>query len=185
MTMRGVTTVFVCSLGLLGAAADSDAPETASTEAIARFTTEPRYLSPWVATVPESAQVPSPLDFFGHVSGAAGELTYSDRAYAYYRALAKASPRVHVETIGKTEEGREIVLVAIADEDGIRDLERLKAATAALADPRKTDEAAAAGAHRRGASHLLLQRRAPRRRDAAASRCCPSSPTGWRFRKRR
>ena len=33
------------------------------------------------------------------------------------------------------------MLLAIADEDGIRDLERLKAATAALADPRRTPPA--------------------------------------------
>src|SRR4029453_15393337 len=46
-------------------------------------------------------------------------------------------------TIGKSEEGRDIVMLAIADEQGIRDLDRLKAATAALADPRKTDAAGA------------------------------------------
>jgi hypothetical protein len=45
---------------------------------------------------------------------------------------------VKVAVIGKTEEGREILLAAIADEEGIRDLDRLKAATAALADPRTT-----------------------------------------------
>ncbi len=67
----------------------------------------------------------------------------SATAYAYSRALAAASPRVRVFTIGRSEEGRDIVLLAIADEQGIRDLERLKAATAALADPRKTDPAAA------------------------------------------
>jgi hypothetical protein len=54
------------------------------------------------------------------------------------RELDKASPRVQVTTIGKTEEGRDILLVAIADEAGLRDLDKLKAATAALADPRKT-----------------------------------------------
>ena len=36
-------------------------------------------------------------------------------------------------------EGREILLLAVADETGISSLARLKAATAALADPRKTD----------------------------------------------
>ena len=55
----------------------------------------------------------------------------------------RSSPRVRVFTIGRSEEGRDIVLIAIADEQGIQDLERLKAATAALADPRKTDAAAA------------------------------------------
>ncbi len=46
-------------------------------------------------------------------------------------------------TIGHSEEGRDILMLAIADETGIRDLDRLKAATAALADPRRTDQAAA------------------------------------------
>jgi hypothetical protein len=54
------------------------------------------------------------------------------------RALSAASPRVRTFTIGRSEEGREIQLVAIADEAGIRELDRLKAATAALADPRRT-----------------------------------------------
>ncbi len=45
---------------------------------------------------------------------------------------------MHVETLGVSEEGRDIVLVAIADEPGIRDLDKLKAASAALADPRQT-----------------------------------------------
>ena len=46
-------------------------------------------------------------------------------------------------TIGRSEEGRDIVLLAITDEKGIANLEHLKAATAALADARKTDAAAA------------------------------------------
>jgi hypothetical protein len=75
--------------------------------------------------------------------GAPGELLDSARAYSYCRALAAASPRIRVFTLGKSEEGREIVLLAIADEKGIANLEELKAATAALADPRKTDPEAA------------------------------------------
>ena len=37
-----------------------DAPEPGSIEAIAAATTEPRFLSPWVASVPFSPTVPSP-----------------------------------------------------------------------------------------------------------------------------
>jgi hypothetical protein len=117
---------------------DPDTPEPGSVEGIARFTTEPRFLSPWVAYVPASDTVPSPTKRLGHLVGAPGELTHAGAIQAYVRALAEASPRVHVETIGRTEEGRDIVLVAIADEAGIRDLARLKGATAALADPRRT-----------------------------------------------
>lgn len=115
-----------------------DRAEPGSIEAIAQFTTEPQFLSPWVAYVPASDTVPSPTKYLGHLVGAPGELTHAAKIQGYVRALAAASPRVHVETIGKTEEGRDIVLVVIADEAGIRDLDRLKAATAALADPRRT-----------------------------------------------
>ncbi len=115
-----------------------DTPEPGSIEAIQRETTEPRYGSPWVSYIPESQSVPSPSDFLGHIAGAAGKFTNTKQIYGYFRELDRASDRVHVEVIGKTEEGREILLVAIADEAGIRDLQRLKAASAALADPRKT-----------------------------------------------
>lgn len=132
------------SLPLVGQSVGSpDTPEAGSNEDIAKATTEAQFLSPWVSYVPASASVPSPRTFFGRIMGASGELVDSAKAYAYCRALASASPRVRVFTIGKSEEGREIVLLAIADEKGIAGLEQLKAATEALADPSKTDPAAA------------------------------------------
>jgi hypothetical protein len=127
-------------------AQSSIAPDTAepgSAEEIAKATTEPRFMSPWVSYLPASASLPSPRAFLGRIPGAAGELVDSAKAYAYCRALAAASARVRVFTIGRSEEGRDIVLVAIADEDGIAHLDTLKAATAALADPRTTDSLAA------------------------------------------
>src|ERR1700731_5038786 len=120
-----------------------DTPEPGSVEEIAQATTEARFLSPWVAYLPSSASVVSPRTFLHRIPGAAGELANSATAYAYCRALADSSPRVRLFTIGRSEEGRDIVLLAVADEKGIQELERLKAATAALADPRKTDLAAA------------------------------------------
>ena len=120
-----------------------DKPEPGSVEAIAKFTTEPRFGNPWVAYVPDSATVVSPTKYLGHIVGAAGELSSTAKIYGYFRKLAETSPRVRVETIGRSEEGRDILLVAVADEAGIRDLDRLNAATAALADPRKTPPEAA------------------------------------------
>ncbi len=120
-----------------------DTPEPGSVEAIAKFTTEPRFGNPWVAYLPDSPTVPSPAEYLGHAVGAAGELSSTAKIYGYFRKLAETSPRVRVQTIGKTEEGRDILLAAVADEDGIRDLDRLKEATAALADPRKTTPEAA------------------------------------------
>ncbi|HEY1433860.1 MAG TPA: M14 family zinc carboxypeptidase, partial [Thermoanaerobaculia bacterium] len=138
---RSLCLATVLAATLAAAPNVTDAPDVAeagSVEAIARFTTEARFGNPWVAYVPASATVPSPTKYLGHVAGAAGELSRTQQIYGYFRELARATPRVKVQGIGKSEEGREILLVAIADEEGIRDLDRLKAATAALADPRTT-----------------------------------------------
>jgi hypothetical protein len=136
----------LAGLPAVWAADVSPAPDTAepgSIEEIAQATTEARFLSPWVAYLPASSTVPSPRAFLHRIPGAPGELVNSSTAYAYSRALASASPRVRVFTIGHSEEGRDIILLAIADEQGIQQLDELKNATAALADPRKTDAAAA------------------------------------------
>ena len=126
--------------------ASSQAPDIAergSMEAIAAATTDPHFISPSVSYVPQSDKVPSPEKFFGRIMGAPGELVGTEKSYAYARALAAASPRVKVFTIGRSEEGRDILMIAISDEAGIRDLDRIKAATAALADPRRTNDATA------------------------------------------
>jgi hypothetical protein len=55
---------------------------------------------------------------------------------------------VRLFTIGRSEAGRDILMLAVADEAGIRELDRLKAATSALADPGPSigDERLIAGA---------------------------------------
>lgn len=139
----------LCAVLIVSAAAQvknpyaPDTPEPGSVEAIAKLTTEARFGNPWVAYVPMSDTVPSPTKYLGHVVGAAGELTSTAKIYGYFRKLAETSARVRVQVIGRSEEGRDIILAAIADEEGIHNLARLKAATAALADPRKTTPEAA------------------------------------------
>ncbi len=132
-----VTVGLVAGAAVAEVAVAPDVAEPGSIEAITNATTDARFVSPWVAYVPEAEGVPSPSDYLGRIIGAPGELTRSSESYGYLEALAKASPRVHLEEIGRTEEGRPILLVAVADEQGIRDLPQLKAATAALADPRQ------------------------------------------------
>src|SRR5580704_2448386 len=148
--MRNQTRLRVLCVAVVGlmsgtgvSAQSVDTPEAGSAAEIANATTEPRFLSPWVASLPASTSVVSPRAFLKRIPGAAGALADTRTAYGYCRALAQSSPRVKFFTIGRSEEGRDIVLLAIADEHGIADLDRLKAATAALADPRRTDAAAA------------------------------------------
>jgi len=125
------------------AAEAPDIAEPGSREAIAAATTEPRFLSPWVASVPFLDGVPSPTQHLHHIVGAPGELSSTTKIYSYYRALAAASKRVRVETIGRSEEGREILLVMVGDEKSLADVERHRQAMADLADPRRIDEARA------------------------------------------
>ena len=106
-----------------------DVPEPGSVEAIRQDTTDAKYLSSWVDYVPESQTVPSPKDFLGHIAGAHSELVRSQKSYAYMRELERMSPRVKVQTIGETEEGREILLVMISDEQNLSRLEELKEAS--------------------------------------------------------
>ena len=117
-----------------------DAEEPGSREAIAAATTEPRFVTPWVSYVPDVPGVPSPTKFLGHIVGAPGELSNTTKIYAYYRALAAATRRVRVEVIGKSEEGREILLVAVGDEKTLDDAEAQRRAMGELADPRRIDE---------------------------------------------
>src|ERR687897_652003 len=124
LIVLGVTALAAPSSLLAQTSPAPDTAEPGSIEEIAKATTEPRFLSPWVAYVPASDSVPSPRAFLHRIAGAQGELVDSAKAYAYSRALAAASPRVEVFTIGRSEEGREILMLAIADDKGIEQLDR-------------------------------------------------------------
>ena len=107
---------------------------------IREWTTRPEFLSPLVDHLPASDTVPSPRDIIGHHVGAPRELTYYPDLLAYYRALAGASPRVAIRPIGTTDEGREMVVVTIASEATLAEIERHRQDLARLADPRSLDE---------------------------------------------
>ncbi len=110
------------------------------TRLIKEYLQDPRITTELVDHMPASETVPSPLKFFGRIPGKPGELTYAEDIYRYYEALAKASPRAKFWKIGKTEEGRDQVILAIADEATIRDLDKYKDDLAKLGDPRKITE---------------------------------------------
>jgi hypothetical protein len=111
------------------------------TRQIKQFTTGPQFITEMVDHLPASAKVPTPLKFFGYISGADGHLTYSEDVNRYMRALEAASPRVKIFSIGKSEEGREMIAVAVGSDDTIAHLDRYRDITKRLADPRKlTDD---------------------------------------------
>jgi hypothetical protein len=115
------------------------------TAKIKKYTTAPYFTSPLVDYLPASNTVPTPEAVLGDVAGAPGILPYAEDVYKYMRMLEKASPRVKVFSIGTTEEGREMIAVAVSSEENLKNLEGNRARLAKLADPRtiKLDDAEA------------------------------------------
>jgi len=136
--VRRVALLFLLIAPCLHAANDAE-----YTRQIREFTTGPHFTTELVDHLPSSDRVPTPLQFLGYIAGAENHLTYAEDVTRYMRAVAAASPRVKVFSIGRSEEGREMILVAVSSEDTIARLDRYREITSQLADPRKiSDEVA-------------------------------------------
>ncbi len=133
MNLQRLSRLLVASLLLIGAGAFSaraqngyarDAAQPIDdeyTKKIREYTTESFFNSPLTDC---------------DVSGAPGKLPYAEDVYRYMRMLEKASPRVKVFSIGLTEEGREMIAVAVASESLLAKLDENRARLTKLADPR-------------------------------------------------
>src|SRR5271170_6036432 len=152
--LRSLALLLFLSVAATAAVADGEtAPardpkqpvDDAYTAKIKKYTTQPFFTSPLVDYLPASKNVPTPEAVLGDVAGAPGILPYAADVYKYMRLLEKASPRVKVYSIGTTEEGREMIAVAISSEENLKHLDENRARLAKLADPRtiKMDDAEA------------------------------------------
>ena len=112
--------------------------ELTPTDSVWKFTTE------LVDHLPASATVPSPLKVLGYVPGTIGRLAYVEELNRYFRAVDQASPRVKVFSLGMSDEGREMIVAAVADSATIARLDDYRAMAARLADPRGLAPAARA-----------------------------------------
>ena len=157
-------------------AAPAQKIDEAYTAKIKEYLQDPRITTELVDHLPASATVPTPLKFHGRIVGTPGELTYAKDIHRYFEALDKASDRAKLWTIGKTEEGRDMVLLAIADEATIAQLDdyrdKLAPAHRSAQDDRGPGAASCIQhgeadllAHQR---HALARERRPR--DAAGAR---------------
>ena len=115
--------------------------DDAYTAAIRKATTETYFSTELVDHLPWSSCVPAPDTYLGHIIGAPDVLDHVEQINGYMRLVASRSPRVRVFSMGTSEEGREMILVAIADEATIQNLDHYRQITARLADPRGLNEA--------------------------------------------
>jgi Zinc carboxypeptidase len=113
------------------------------TAKIKEYLQDPRITTELVDHLPASDTVPTPLKFLGHMPGTPGELTHAADIQRYFEAIDKASDRIALWKIGKTEEGRDMVLLAVADDATIKSIDKYKSMIAQLTDPRITNEAQA------------------------------------------
>jgi Zinc carboxypeptidase len=146
--LRIATLVFVVVLAGSGSTGSAQSPshryardpkqpvDEAYTKKIKEYTTAPYFTSPLVDYLPASKTVPTPEAVVGDIAGAPGKLPYSHEVYQYMRMVEKASPRVKIYSIGKTEEGREMIAVAVSSEANLAKVEENRARLAKLADPR-------------------------------------------------
>ena len=95
-----------------------------------KFTTE------LVDHLPASTTVPTPLKVLGYVPGTIGRLSHVADINRYIRAVDAASPRVQVFSMGMSDENREMLIVAIADEATMARLDEYRGMLGKLADPR-------------------------------------------------
>jgi hypothetical protein len=122
------------------AATVQDDPDFA--EFVKKATTKPEFLSPLVDHLPKKTGVPTPRDILGYHIGTEKKLTYVADQQRYFRALEKALPgRVKTEVTGKTEEGRDIMVLYVTSEANLKSLETNRQNMRKLADPRGLTDA--------------------------------------------
>ena len=105
-------------------------------KSVAEWTTAPYYISPLVDHLPVVKGIPSPKDVLGYHIGAPAKLTYYADIMKYYRALAAATPRVKIESIGRSDEDRELAVVWVSSDENMKNLQRNRDHLAKIADPR-------------------------------------------------
>src|SRR5580765_7329447 len=134
-------TVVASGVAPLSAQQVNDAEYTAKIRELTPTDPKWKFTTELVDHLPASATVPTPLKVLGYVPGTIGKLSRTEDLNRYFRALDAASPRVTVFSLGMSEEGREMIVAAIADEATMARLDEYRTMAGKLADPRGVSDA--------------------------------------------
>jgi hypothetical protein len=88
------------------------------------------------ATAAPAASIPTPESVLGFHPGEDRKLAGWGQVLSYVHAVDAASPRLRVEEIGRTTQGRPMVMAIVTSEANQQRLEEIRLANARLADPR-------------------------------------------------
>lgn len=75
---------------------------------------------------------------------------------SYMKSLAAASPRIRIETLGKTTLGEEMIMAVISSDENMRNLAAIRETSHKLADPRGLSQADIDALARRGKAVVLV-----------------------------
>ncbi len=139
MTAFRTIALTAMSIAIPGIASSQQQIDSAYSSRIKALTpTDPhwKFTTELVETLPASTTVPTPLKVLGYVPGTIGRLSHVAEINRYFNAIASSSPRTKLFSFGKSDEGREMIGLVIADEATIQNLESYRTQLARLADPR-------------------------------------------------
>jgi Zinc carboxypeptidase. len=108
------------------------------------------------ATTALAAPIQSPSQFLGFEVGADRKLADYRQIVSYFHALAAASPRVKVESLGKTTLGEDFIMAVVTSETNMRNLEKIRETAQKLADPRGLSDDQIAQLARDGKAIVLV-----------------------------
>src|SRR5258708_39295861 len=95
-----------------------------------------RALLPLLFAVPAHAATPTPSQFLNLKIGEDRVLADYRQMMSYFNEVAKDSPRVKVEILGKTTLGEPMIMAVISSEANMKNLDPIKEVSRNLADPR-------------------------------------------------
>ena len=108
------------------------------------------------ATTSFAATIPSPSEYLHLDIGADRVLADYRQIRSYFAELDRLSPRVQMQTLGKSTLGEDMVMAVITSEANMARLPRLKEIAAKLADPRGLTDAQIAALTEEGRAVLLI-----------------------------
>ncbi len=89
-----------------------------------------------VSALPALAALPTPEEHFGHSMGDDRTLVAWSDVVEYFRILDADSDSIRVEELGRSTEGRPLILATLAAPETLEQIERYREILAKLADPR-------------------------------------------------
>ena len=102
------------------------------------------------------AEPPTPSQFLKFTVGADRQLADYGQISAYFKALAAASPRVQVESLGPTSQGRDMIMAVISSEANLKQKAKYQGIARQMADPRGLSDAQLDALAREGKAVVLV-----------------------------